>query len=85
MNLGAIMIFARRAAQISAYIMLALNTIKIAGFNLGIWTWIIAGMMMTCWIALDVRVVFKQEQDFNVRNSKTLMDGLNRFRKTQDD
>ena len=34
MNLGAIMIFARRAAQISAYLMLALNTIDLAGIGL---------------------------------------------------
>jgi len=83
--IGAIMIFAKRAAQISAYLMLALNTVKIAGFNLGVWMWIVAGAILACYVALDVLVIFPQEMDYSSRNSKTLMDGLNHFRKTQDD
>ena len=85
MNFGAVMIFARRAAQISAYLMLALNTVNLAGVKLGLWMWVIAGLVMAVWVIIDIRVVFPQEQDYSVRNSKTLMDGLNRWKIPQDD
>lgn len=84
-NFGAIAIFAKRAVQISAYLMLALNTIKIAGLDLGGWIWFGAGIILLIYVILDVLVIFPQEMDYSVRRNKTLMDGLNRWRRTQDD
>ncbi len=76
LNLGAVMIFVRRAAQMSAYLMLLLNTLKIAGLGLQAWMWAVFGAVMAVWVVLDVFLIFPQEEDYSVRRNKTLMKGL---------
>ncbi len=75
-NLGAVVILTRRAAQFSAYLMLGMNTLNLVGLKLRGWLWVAFGVVLVAYILLDVLVIYPQEQDYSVRRNETLLKGL---------
>jgi hypothetical protein len=78
MNFGAIRVFSLRALQLLQIELVLATFLKTElGINFGVMAYVIGGVIMLSYVALDILVIFPQEQEYSLKRNKEFQRKVN--------